>query len=218
MKKSQSDESYVIQDLETLRVVSDPIRAQILEILVDHKFPVREVAEKLGLSASKLYYHFNLLEKHGLIQVIETRQVANLLEKWYTATATYLSVDPRLLTFSAGSGNEALVSVVQTVIDATREDLVRSFQARAHQLASGASEKPRKAIINRVVSYLDEEKVAELQERLKALIDEFTEADRGDQDADESTHLYAMTVAFYPSFYFQPADQLQTLEDEEKNE
>ncbi|MEN4011521.1 MAG: winged helix-turn-helix domain-containing protein [Chloroflexota bacterium] len=68
--------NFSARKLETLRVVSDPISVQILEILIGHILPVRGAADKLGLSASILYYHFNLLEKHGLIQVVETRQAS----------------------------------------------------------------------------------------------------------------------------------------------
>ena len=61
-----------ISDLDTLKVVSDPFRVQILEVLVHEPQTVNQVAEKMGLAPSKLYYHFNMLEKHGLIQVVDT--------------------------------------------------------------------------------------------------------------------------------------------------
>ncbi len=215
MKKSvNNQETFVIQDLDTLRVVTDPVRAQILEILTEKQYRVKDVADKLGLAASKLYYHFNLLEKHGLIKVVDTRQVANLIEKWYSATATYLSVDPGLLAFSPSSENEALISVVQTVIDATREDLARSFHARAYNLKFGAQEKPRQAILNRTLGYLDDEKAAELQKRMQELIEEFTQSGQVAESEQEKRQLYALTVAFYPSFYFEGQQDLSAIESE----
>jgi len=203
MKKNPTTEPYIIQDLETLRVVSDPLRAQILELLTGHKLTVGDVAEKLGLSASKLYYHFNLLEKYGLIQVAETRQVANLIEKLYFAKASYLSIDPALLTFSAGGSNEALISVVQTVIDATREDFIRSFQARSYNLESGAQEKNRQALLHRVIAQIPDDKAIDFLERIRLLVDEFSNMDQTNSEKAEKGSLYALTVAFYPSFYFQ---------------
>ena len=218
MKNSQKEtETFVIQDLDTLRVITDPIRAQILEILTEKQYRVKDVADKLGLAPSKLYYHFNLLEKHGLIKVVDTRQIANLIEKWYSATASYLSVDPGLLAFSAGSENEALISVVQTVIDATREDLVRSFHARAYNLKAGAKEKPRQAILNRTLGYLDDEKAAELQKRMQEIIEEFTQYGQAAEPDQEKKQLYAITVAFYPSFYYEEQQGLSGIESE-KNE
>ena len=49
---------FVINDLETLKVVADPVRNQIMEVLEKKPQNVKEVAEKLGLAPSKLYYHF----------------------------------------------------------------------------------------------------------------------------------------------------------------
>jgi DNA-binding transcriptional ArsR family regulator len=214
VKNKPNQEPFIINDLDTLRVVSDPVRAQILELLIDHRLTVSDVAVKLGLSASKLYYHFNLLEKHGLIQVAETRQVANLIEKLYTARASYLSIDPALLTFSTGGGNEALISVVQTVIDATREDLIRSFQARAYNLESGAQEKKRQALINRVIAQIPDDKADELLERIRLLVDEFSSMDQTDAEKAGPGQTYALTVAFYPSFYFQKEHNQSTGESE----
>ena len=58
--------------------------ARLIEALDDLSEPstpappaVNQVAGKLGLSNSRLYYHFNLLEKHGLIEVVETHMVNN---------------------------------------------------------------------------------------------------------------------------------------------
>ncbi|MGB7093974.1 MAG: winged helix-turn-helix domain-containing protein, partial [Anaerolineales bacterium] len=58
----------MVKDLETLKILADPLRNQILEILAPEKLTINQMAEKLGLAPSKLYYHINLLEKYGLIQ------------------------------------------------------------------------------------------------------------------------------------------------------
>ena len=63
-----SRRTFIIEDRETLKVMADPLRSQILEIVIDSPHTIRQTAAKLGLSASKLYYHFNLLEKHGLVE------------------------------------------------------------------------------------------------------------------------------------------------------
>jgi DNA-binding transcriptional ArsR family regulator len=193
-------ESFTIKDLDTLRVVADPLRNQILEILITGPQTVAQVADKLGLTASKLYYHINLLEKHGVIQVFETRQVGNLIEKIYAATASQLDVEKSLLTFETFDGKESIYAIMQTTLDTTREDLIRSIQARRFELEQGASEHPRQVILNRTLSNLTESKVQELQERVSALIEEFSTADQKTETAE--TQLYALTVAYYPTFYY----------------
>lgn len=200
MKKNQEERKrFHISDLETLRAIADPLRVQIMELLEGQKLTVKQVAEKLGLAPSKLYYHFGALEKLGLIEVAETRMVANMLEKKFKAAAEALEVDPSLFKFSKEGDNEPINILLASTIDATREDLFRSLQARQFQLEQGADEQPRRLIINRVVSRVSEERVGEFQDRLVKLIQEFEADDKVSKSTDQP---YALTVAFYPSFYF----------------
>ncbi len=202
MKKSKEKKHFHISDLETLRAVADPLRMQIVELLEGQKLTVKQVAEKLGLAPSKLYYHFGALEKLGLIEVAETRMVSNMLEKKFKAAAEALEVDPSLFKFSKEGDNEPINILLASTIDATREDLFRSLQARQFQLEQGADEQPRRLIINRVVSRVSEERVSEFQDRLVKLIQEFEADDKVSKSGD---HPYALTVAFYPNFYFDKA-------------
>lgn len=198
-KDKEGKKRFHISDLETLRAISDPLRVQILELLESQSLTVKQVAEKLGLAPSKLYYHFGALEKLGFIEVAETRMVANMLEKTYKSAAHILDVDPALFKFSKDGDNESINILLSSTIDATREDLLRSMQARQFQLERGADETPRRVIVNRVVSSTSEKRIEEFQDRLLKLIQEFEAEDKTSKPADQP---YALTVAFYPSFYF----------------
>ncbi len=201
MKKNKSSKPFQIKDLETLRAVSDPLRVQIVELLIGETLTVKQVAEKLGLAPSKLYYHFATLEKLGLIEVAETRMVANMVEKVYQSSADVMDVDPKLFKFSKGDGNESFNMAIHSVIDATRDDMIRSLQARQFQLEQGAEEQPRRFILNRIVSRVPEERVSEFQERLVTLLQEF-ESENDASARGAKYQPYALTVALYPSFYF----------------
>ncbi len=198
MSATKQEDTFVIRDLETLKVIADPIRNQILDILVFTPQNTKEVADKLGLAPSKLYYHFNMLEKFGLIEVVETRQVSNLIEKYYKAKAAYFMVDPALLNFDSSEGKENMYALVESAIDTTREDLLRSLQARSLQLEQGGESKKRSLILTRNLSNLTDEKADEFFKRLSDLIEEFSDADT--KDANDQT--FAMTIAMYPSFYY----------------
>ena len=195
----QEKKRFHISNLETLRAIADPLRVQIMELLEDKTLTVKQVAEKLGLAPSKLYYHFGALEKLGMIEVSETRMVANMLEKTYKSAAHILDVDPALFQFSKEGDNEPINILLSSTIDATREDMLRSLQARQFQLEQGAEEAPRRVILNRIVSSVSEKRIKEFQERLVKLIQEFEAEDASAKPKDQP---YALTVAFYPSFYF----------------
>lgn len=199
MKKAQEKKHFQVSDLETLRAIADPLRVQILELMEGQSLTVKQVAEKLGLAPSKLYYHFGALEKLGLIEVAETRMVANMLEKKFRSNADLVDVDPDLFKFSKVGDNEPINILLASTIDATRDDLLRSLQARQFQLEQGADEQPRRLIINRVVSRVPEERIVEFQDRLAKLVKEFEAEDQTSKSSDQP---YALSVAFYPSFYF----------------
>lgn len=206
MEQKFSENSFVITDLETLRVYADPVRVQIIELLTQHPQTVREMAEKLGLLPSKLYYHINLLEKHALIQVVETRQVANLIEKQYAAAAARIEVDPRLMVNGPAEENTGLLSVVQSTIDLTREDLLRSLQARHYNLQQGEKPKLRELLLNRTQAYLTDERAAEFYQRLYTLIQDLEEADLGAAASQrEDVQFYTLMATWYPNFYFNSA-------------
>lgn len=207
MKKFQQEKCIVIKDLETLKVVADPLRAQILEALMSKPLTVKQVAEKLGLSPSKLYYHINLLEKHGLIQVVETRMVANLMEKLYRSSAVDFEVAHELLSFDSFEGKENINALLLTSIDATREDLLRSLQARTFELEKGAQKLPRRVIMMRHTCLLPEERAKEFTERLSALLQDFAQAGVESASSTEKLQNYALTIAYYPSFYYPEPDE-----------
>ena len=194
-------ETLVIRDLETLRVVVDPLRGMILELLVQTPQTIKEVADKLGDSPNKLYYHFGLLEKHHLIEVAETRPVAHMLEKVYRVAGRSIQVDPALVTIATEEGRAAFKSYISPVLDQTREDLMRSLQIRLQQFDPSAPPSPHRLLVSREVSHIPPERVEEFISRLQALTAEFLEANQGAPTADSPN--YALTVAFYPSFYYE---------------
>ncbi len=201
MKETHSS-TFLVRDMDTLRVISDPTRAQIFEMLAREAGTVRHVAEKMGLAASKLYYHFNLLEKHGLIRVCETRQVGNLIEKWYSTVADSIDFDPELFSFNSPERNENVMSVVRTTIDATREDLIRSLQARFQALEQGSPQKERHVVLSRTQVRISDEQAAFFQQKVTELIQELEQSDQGLASGRDDLQPYAMTIVFYPNFYY----------------
>src|SRR3954467_12474429 len=95
---------HTITTLDALKVFSDPLRQQIIEALLDDAKTVKQVAVELDLAPTKLYYHVNLLEEHGLIQVTETRIVSGIIEKHYRAAAREFAIERSLLTPGQNTG------------------------------------------------------------------------------------------------------------------
>ena len=202
MKDFKPAPELMIKDLETLKILADPLRNHILEILAPEKLTVNQIAEKLGLAPSKLYYHINLLEKYGLIREVDSIIKANIIEKIYWITAYDCKMDENLCNFSTPVGQQTVITTMLTPIDTTREDIRRSLEARATALEQGAEPHPRDVIVRREVQNMSDKVADQFADRLNEVLEDFKKYE-GDE-SDEDTHTRALTVAFYPSFYYQP--------------
>ncbi len=115
----------VITDVEQLKVIGEPLRIQLIEIMAEDPrrgWTAKELAAHLGTKQTKLYHHLGLLEEHGFIRVGETRMVSGILEKRYHASAHGFHVDRALLT---GAGAENAVSVaIHAIFDKARSEIL----------------------------------------------------------------------------------------------
>jgi DNA-binding Lrp family transcriptional regulator len=198
--------SLILTDLEAVKAIADPLRNQIIEVLSPEPMTVNQIAERLGLAPSKLYYHVNLLEKHGFLKVINTTIHGNIIEKHYWITAYDFDIEKDLLNFNVttNDGKENIINMFLTTIDTTREDFVRSIEARAFNLEHGAHPQPRHVRNHRAVCQIPDSRVAEFHDRLDALVKEFVDLD--DPEAEDA-HPWAFTAVLYPSFYYDEADE-----------
>ncbi len=196
---------FEIRDLETLKVIADSLRTRIFEQLIEEPRTVKEVASRLGLAPSRLYYHVSLLEEYGFIRIVEQRLVGNLVEKVYRAVASELEIAPELLSFEAPARMERINMLAMSTLDVTRDDLARSLEARAVALDAGAPQRPRSIVVTRETHRIPESKADEFRAKLKVLSDEFDSYTVSEAGDDEETHTYAFTVAFYPHFDY-PGD------------
>ncbi len=191
----QSDE-YIINDLDTLKVIADPLRLQIIEIIFDHSHTVKQVASKLDTPVSKLYYHINLLEKHGLIRIASTRVVSGIVEKSYQASARKFRVQNGLLN---PAQSEVPQSGMALLVDAILEDAKQDIKHHASSGLidlSGQTDAMRLSI-SRTMTRLTPHEAVEFQQRLKALTDEFQAKKADGANADEQS--YALVFALYPT-------------------
>lgn len=197
--------SLILSDLEAVKAIADPLRNQIIEVLSPEPLTVNQIAEKLGLAPSKLYYHVNMLEKHGFLKVVDTTVHGNIIEKHYWITAYDYDVEKGLLNFNVttSDGKENIITMFLSTLDTTREDFVRSIEARAFNLEHGADPQPRYVRNHRSVCQIPDNRMAEFQSRLDALVEEF---EKMDDPEIEDAHPWAFTAVLYPSFYYDETD------------
>lgn len=195
------DPVFLVDTMDTLRIIMDPLRSQIVSILNQEPMTIGQVAGKMGLSSSRLYYHFNLLEEHGLIRVVKTRQVNNIIEKIYWLTAEDIDIKKDLINFSSDSGAENIARMVTSSLDATREDVLRSLQARKFHLSRGARPNPRDMVLIQIKKRLDDATYQDFLKEFRALLEAFSELPDADRDG-EDVGVYNLVCYAYPSYYY----------------
>jgi len=115
---NELDRVASIGDLEALRVVADSGRHRILAELIASACTAAELAARLSIPRTRVYYHLELLERHGFIALAGYRD-AGTAERVYRATAASFRVDRRLLGAAEGSLNDARAQL----LDAAAEDV-----------------------------------------------------------------------------------------------
>jgi DNA-binding transcriptional ArsR family regulator len=203
----QMEEEYVITDLETLKIASDPLRVRIIELfaLASEKggsMTVKELAEQIEMPPTKLYYHVKLLEEHSLIQVVDTQVVSGIIEKHYQLRARSITVDERI--FSVGGadqdeGLELLFTSTNSVFKTAQKEFESSYRLIAQQGIDIESLKQKiaKRIGHTFISLTPEQSFA-FQKRLSALLNEFKEIENASKDG---ALVYGFTFAFVPYFH-----------------
>jgi predicted transcriptional regulator len=212
-KRTKSEATFrpagdlVITDLDTLRVLADPVRFRLLETMSSRPhepWTVKEIAKVLGEPATRLYYHVNLLETKGLVVVTGSRLVSGIVEKRYQVAAERFEVDRALLSTGSADANETLHTILSTVLDSTGDDIRASIRAGIASLHADDGREP--VLLTKSLERLSPARAAEFRERLRALAKEF--GPDGDDDGPasvgtETTQPYGLVVAFYP--YADPA-------------
>jgi DNA-binding transcriptional ArsR family regulator len=84
----------VIDEPAAAEAALDPVRARLLEELASEPASAAGVAARLGLPRQKVNYHLNVLESHGLIELVEVRARGGLKERVLRATAACYVVSP----------------------------------------------------------------------------------------------------------------------------
>ncbi len=147
---------FVVTDADQLKALSDDTRTKILQVLDDRAASAKQLSELLEMSHGKVGHHLKVLERHGFVEVVETRQVRAMTEKLYGTTFDVLRVE------LGGAGDT---------------DRLQFLFAQAGREAAPAERQPFDEVGRLYSVRMPEDRAAEFSRRLVELADEFAAAE-----------------------------------------
>ena len=191
---SNPEDEFLIPDLETLQVAADPLHLKLLATIRDEAKSIKQIAAELHLDQIKLYYHFNMLESHGLVKVVVERKVRHLVERFYRIRAYHLRVEDHLLSIRTRSQNVADEQMLAYVFDKAKTKLRKGLEGGWIDQRNG--QQPQRCFIAQRNSLrLPPEEAQIFFEKLAALSDQFQE--RVDEPKSYGDW-YDFVLAMYP--------------------
>ncbi len=172
--------THVVKSIDQLRALLDRKRVAILRMLAEEALTVKQMADRMGLVPASVHYHVKVLERSGLVALVEIREKSGILEKYYRAIAREFQVDPSL-----GGAPEAPGLALDT--------LIRDMRSSVSHLQQVGEADP---LINvQLVNVnLSREAAERFVSRLCELATEFRAAEQPDAPG-----AYSLALAIYPS-------------------
>ena len=166
----------VLEDDERIRAYVHPTRMSILALLGREPMTGTGLARALGVHPANLTRHLRLLERTGLIRLVEKRDTGRNLEKYYRAAA---------LAFEVRMRSDRIEDRRATALAVLRDDL-----SAAIATARGPDSSDVVALLGQV--RVDRRRAARFGKRLVALMREFEQLDAADGEPQR------LALALYP--------------------
>lgn len=176
--------TYKIKDLEQIRLLSDPLKLQLLQAFAESAKTTKQVAAELGESVTKLYRHVDALHDSGLLVVTEEKQKRGTIERTFRAVAERFEADHSLFVDGAGEDGTNTAREMLRVSEAEILDV----------LAKTRDDDDERAIIMRIRGRAGPDEIAELRATLKKWMDSLP---NNDQSPAKDAKDFGGLIAFY---------------------
>lgn len=167
------EDTVELTTAEQVKAISDPLRTTILGLLHERAATVTELAEAVERPKSTVAHHVNVLADAGLLQVVRTRRVRAIEERYYGRTA-------RMFYVSLGRRADG----VELPPD------FNDFEVAARESVAAYEAGQLRAFIRH--ARIPEEQAAAFWERIHQVIHEFEQLPRSGDT------VYGFTVGLYP--------------------
>ncbi|MGI9272169.1 MAG: helix-turn-helix domain-containing protein [Woeseiaceae bacterium] len=178
-------ETFKIKNLEQIKLLSDPLKLQLIQAFAEDAKTTKQVATELGESVTKLYRHVDALLDAELIEIAEEKQKRGTVERTFRAVARRFEADHALF---ADQADEEATHAARELLRSAENEILGA-------LAADGDRDEREALFARVRCKASPERVDEFRNILKTWLESAQEDD--DSDDERATEFGAL-IAFYP--------------------
>ncbi len=177
----------VIARPSQLKAFAHPTRVRLLELLVDRPMTVKQLGDEMGMSAARAHYHLKFVERAGLVRLVERREKAGVVEKYYRAASRKYIVGSSLGTFG-----ETGSVILEALAGAMVRGAIAAAVGAPIGLVAGANERV-------TVRADDVASLLSVANALQAAQDEFRALERADAGGGggDAGQLFELTYALY---------------------
>lgn len=180
--KNDSRKPLALKKLDQIAALAHPLRYRIFERLVVQPGSPKAVALDMGLKETRLYHHFGVLEKAGLIKRTRSQRKRGAIERTYAATADRIVLDNSRFAGEMQPGGSVSVQALRATVHEVE---------RCEEHAHAENRDPELSVL-RLALRLSPKRAAELEARFAELI---AEAQHQEPAAEQSE--YHVTLAAY---------------------
>ncbi|MBS7525503.1 helix-turn-helix domain-containing protein [Fusibacter paucivorans] len=159
-------EVMVLKDLEQIKAISQQYRLQIVEAFENKPKTAKQIAETMGEPHGRVNYHIKMLEKVGIIELVEEIVKFGVVEKYYCPVAKKMMIDSTAVTLDDEMNNS-----IGKVSLAFFEGISRDFYVSLEHFNGTTSRK----IAYASDYYLTDEEAKELSDMLNQVMGAFLE-------------------------------------------
>lgn len=177
--------TYKIRDLAQVRLLSDPLKLQLLQAFSERPKTTKQVAAELNESVTKLYRHVDALHDAGLLEIAEEKRKRGTVERTFQAVAQRFEADPSLF---AGDAGDDMVDAIRDLLREGEDEILRS-------IASPENKRGQMPTVVRLRCKASPARIAALRRSLNDWIDSAQEDEASESEVAEEV---GALIAFYP--------------------
>lgn len=184
--------TFIVKRLEQAKLLTDPFKLKLIEGFAHTPATTKQVADRMGEKAPRLYRHVDALVDEGLLELVEEKPKRGTIERYYKTVADRFEVDPELFSPASGTGDDAL-DLMRSIFRDTESDLVSLFR----EIGDNPPECEDKPLVVKFGVHGTPEDIAGLRTKLDELLEECKRIS-AKNDSAEGCATYSGLLILYP--------------------